>query len=277
MGFVLGFNCIENYYIASANPKTVLNYYSYAGGASFIFVKTQNLPPYTNDSNSYDYINEENILTKSQLAIYSLQEYVNSINNAFVLLYNEIKSVSFVPEAATPPFITVNWETGYISLNYDTHMLNSDNGIFVNDALLRYMIFRSVNNTIVGQLSNKYILTALDGIQHQSKASFFKLNTIDKFIVTSTMSIIGDQTGTSQQTITFTDLDINKSDPVFLNMSGSFIYDAILMRNYTLQSNQGMRIINYAVNVRYTDKTELPFFIPPLENISIKFMFSRVY
>jgi hypothetical protein len=125
-------------------------------------------------------------------------------------------------------------------------------------------------------LSNKYVLNST-GTNTQSKLSFFKLNTVDKIVVNSSMSIIGDQTGSNTQSICFSDLDINLSDSVFLNMSGGFIYAPTLLRLYTLVSNEGLRRINYSVMIRYLDKTELPFMIQENQNVSIKFIFQRIY
>jgi hypothetical protein len=172
----------------------------------------------------------------------------------------------------------MNWATGYITMTFpQVGMGFTGSGVFVNQALLNYMYFEHTTNTTQNQQPFKYYIPTQALSITQAKLSFYKFNTIDKFIVTSTMSIIGDQTGSDKQTITFTDLDINTNDPVFLNMSGAFIYDAILLRNYTLQSNQGLRTINYAITVRYLNKTEVPFMIQPLQNVSIKFQFTRIY
>jgi hypothetical protein len=271
---VLGFNVVEKYYIFSSTPNNILNYYTY-NNTSMNLVNTKTLSQnFSKITNTFAF-SVEPALSKSILAVYSLQEYINSINNAFQAVYTLINSGGFTSTATQAPTVSMNWQSGYLSLNYDSSINNVNNGIFVNNDLLNYMKFQ-VSPSSTPFLSNKYILNTT-GINTQSKFSFLKFNTVDKIIVNSTMSIIGDQVGGNTQSIVFTDLDLNMNDPIFLNMSGNFIYDPTLIRNYTLVSNQGLRSINYSVVIRYLDKSELPFLIQPGENISIKFIFTRIY
>ena len=238
------------------------------------------LSNYTGISGFSSLLTNLNIPTQAELAVYNLADYITSINNALISCLSKIKAVNppFIPLIPTAPVVSMNWATGYITMTFpQVGMGFTGSGVFVNQALLNYMYFEHTTNTTPNQQPFKYYIPTQALSITQAKLSFYKFNTIDKFIVTSTMSIIGDQTGSDKQTITFTDLDINTNDPVFLNMSGAFIYDAILLRNYTLQSNQGLRTINYAITVRYLNKTEVPFMIQPLQNVSIKFQFTRIY
>jgi len=272
-------NNIENFYTINNNPNTSQTNYKYQGAGVFSTISiTDDIVPYYNMSTQYNTVTSVLPHTAAQNAIYSLQEYINSINVCFVNLYNSIKINGFTPLITTPPNVSLDYQTGFLTLNYDPQFTNINNGLFVNDALLQYMFFQVSPNNVSNQLTNKYILNSATGHQEQTKFSIFKLNTVDKIIVISNMSIIGDQIGDAgQQTLTFTDLDLNTNDPNFLNMSGCFIYASDLLRNYTLQSNQQMRAINYQINVRYKDKTELPYYIPVGENVSIKFQFTRIY
>ncbi len=271
---VLGFNIVENYYIFSTSQNNVLNYYTY-NNSSMNLVSSKTLTnTFSKITNTFGFTVAP-ILSKSQSAIYSLQEYVNSINNGFQALYTLINTGGFVSVSPSAPYVSMNWQTGFITLNYDKTLANVNNGIFVNNLLLDYMKFQ-VSPSSSPFLSNKYVLNSI-GVNNQSKLSFFKFNTVDKLVVNSTMSIIGDQTGNNTQSITFSDLDFNLSDIAFLNMSGSFIYAPTLLRLYTLVSNEGLRRINYSVMVRYLDKSELPFLIQENQNVSIKFIFQRIY
>ena len=269
---VITYNLLEKYYIFSSDVVNNLNYYT-NNQSQLTYIKTLSIPQFTKITNTFAYTVAPPI-PLSQLAVYSLQEYIDSINNAFNVLLILLNSNGFTSNT-TAPVVSMNWQTGYLTLTYDQAMRDANFGIFVNNALLSYMKFQ-VSPSATPYLSNKYVLNST-GANIQSKLSFLKFNTIDKIIVNSTMSIIGDQVGGNTQSIVFTDLDLNMNDPIFLNMSGNFIYEPSLIRNYTLVSNQGLRSINYSVVVRYLDKTELPFLIQPGENISIKFIFTRIY
>jgi len=270
---VMGFNIVEKYYIFSTLSNNIINYYTYDGSQMNLHTH-KTLPNFSKITNTFGFTVAP-VSAKSILAVYSLQEYINSINNAFQAVYTLINTGGFTSTALTAPYVSMDWTTGFITLNYDKTLANVNNGIFVNNDLLNYMKFQ-VSPSSSPFLSNKYILNSL-GKNTQSKFSFLKFNTIDKIIVNSNMSIIGDQVGGNTTSITFSDLDLNMNDPVFLNMSGNFIYDPTLIRNYTLISNQGLRSINYSVVIRYLDKSELPFLIQPGENVSIKFIFNRIY
>ena len=271
---ILGFNIVEKYYIFSTSQNNVLNYYTY-NNSSMNLVSSKTLTnTFSKITNTFGF-SVAPVLSKSVLAVYSLQEYINSINNAFQAVYTLINTGGFVSVSPSAPYVSMDWTSGFITLNYDKTLANVNNGIFINNDLLNYMKFQ-VSPSPSPFLSNKYILNS-SGVNTQSKFSFLRFNTIDKIIVNSNMSIIGDQVGGNTTSITFSDLDLNMNDPVFLNMSGNFIYDPTLIRNYTLISNQGLRSINYSVVIRYLDKSELPFLIQPGENVSIKFIFNRIY
>jgi len=269
---VITYNILEKYYIFSSDVPYMINYYT--NNQSLLqYITTQQITQFSKISNTFAYTIAPPI-PLSVLAVYSLQEYIDSINNAFNTLLILINSNGFLTNIKAPS-VSMNYQTGYLTLNYDPSTADFNNGIFVNDALLSYMKFQ-VSPSSTPFLSNKYKLNS-SGTNTQTKVSFLKFNTIDKIIVNSNMSIIGDQVGGNTTSITFSDLDLNMNDPIFLNMSGNFIYDPSLIRVYTLISNQGLRSINYSVVIRYLDKSELPFLIQPGENVSIKFIFNRIY
>ena len=104
----------------------------------------------------------------------------------------------------------------------------------------------------------------------------YLLNTCDKIIIKTNMSLLCDFTGTDIQTTIFTDLDIDTQNE-FFNQNGNFIYSAVLLRNYILVSNQPLRAISYQLFIAYLDGSEEELKIPPGQNISIKFEFNRIY
>ena len=272
---MIGYNNTNEQYNLTTNSPPIISFYSITGTTPVAGTQ-YTLPTYRGISNDYSFLTELNILPKSQLAVYDLQTYITIINNAFSVAYELILGGAFTTNIKTAPVLSIDWSSGILTLTYDPLMFEGLNRIYINNALLNYLQFQSSVSAVYPLFNKLYIPPASTSIT-QSKLSFFKFNQIDKLIVVSSMSIIGDQTGSNKQTITFTDLDLNLNDPIFLNMSGCFIYDAILMRNYTLQSNQGMRIINYGITVRYLDKEEVPYLIPPQQNVSIKFQFTRIY
>jgi hypothetical protein len=145
----------------------------------------------------------------------------------------------------------------------------------VNSNLLQYFKLPTIAGDQAGYL--QYVLN-LTGTSTQSQETIFKLIFVDKIVIKTNMTLLSDfENGSNTKyNQVFTDLDIDTSDQ-FFNLDGSFLYSAVLLRNYILTSNSQLRGISYQIWVQYKDGSELPYLIPTGENVSIKFQFSRLY
>lgn len=206
-------------------------------------------------------------------AFNNLQTIVDAVNAAYLSCYNTLKTSITPMPVSTPPSFSLSYSTHRLTMTYDPKWDAPNSAISVNDNLLRYFLFSSVKPT--AGIWNNYVLSA-SGTETQSKETMYLLNTVDKLIIKTNMSLLTDYTGTDTSTTVFTDLDFDTQNQ-FFNMSGDFIYSAILLRNYCMISNQQLRSISYQLFIAYLDGSETELLIPAGQNASIKFQFSRIY
>jgi hypothetical protein len=209
-------------------------------------------------------------------AYYDLQEIVNAVNAALASCYATLQGqITGTFPIASVPYFTLNYTTHLLTLNYDPKTAQTGNGVYLGNNLIRYFLFASTAGSGLEAGFNKLILTPTGSIT-QSKETIYQLNTVDKLIIKTNMSLLTDFTGSDTNTTIFTDLDFDTQN-AFFNMSGDFIYSAILLRNYAMISNQQLRSISYQLFIAYLDGSETELLIPPQQNASIKFQFTRIY
>ena len=215
--------------------------------------------------------------SQAQLAFYDLQQVVDAVNTAYLACYTALQAaITGVFPVDSCPFWSLDYTTKRLTLNYDPKFYTaSGNGIYVNSNLLQYFKLPTIAGDQAGYL--QYVLN-LTGTSTQSQETIFKLILVDKIIIKTNMTLLSDfENGSNTKyNQVFTDLDIDTSDQ-FFNLTGSFLYSAVLLRNYILTSNSQLRGISYQIWVQYKDGSELPYLIPTGENVSIKFQFSRLY
>jgi hypothetical protein len=215
--------------------------------------------------------------SQAQLAFYDLQQVVNAVNAAYLACYTALQAaITGAFPVDSCPFWSLNYTTKRLALNYDPKFYTeSGNGIYVNSNLLQYFKLPTIAGDQAGYL--QYVLN-LTGTSTQSQETIFKLIFVDKIVIKTNMTLLSDfENGSNTKyNQVFTDLDIDTSDQ-FFNLDGSFLYSAVLLRNYILTSNSQLRGISYQIWVQYKDGSELPYLIPTGENVSIKFQFSRLY
>jgi hypothetical protein len=215
--------------------------------------------------------------TQSQLAFYDLQQVVDAVNAAYLLCYAALEAaITGVFPVGSCPYWVLDFTTKRLTLNYDPKFeTEAGNGIYVNSDLLQYFKLPTVAGDQTGY--RQYVLSP-SGSSTQTQETIFKLIFVDKIIIKTNMTLLSDfENGSNTKyNQVFTDLDIDTSDQ-FFNLDGSFLYSAILLRNYVLTSNSQLRGISYQIWVQYKDGSELPYQIPVGENVSIKFQFSRLY
>lgn len=209
--------------------------------------------------------------TKAQSAYYDLQEIVDAINAAFLSCYNNLKTSITPMPVSNAPTLTLDYTTHRLTLTYDPKWIGANQSINIDDDLLRYVKFPSTKPT--PGIWNQLVLSPTGSIT-QSQETFYLLNTIDKLIITTNMSMNSDFSGQYQSSV-FTDLDIDTQTANF--NGGSLLYSAILLRKYDLITNTTLRSLTYQFSIQYVDTTTEPYLIPPGCNVSIKYEFDRVY
>ena len=256
----------------SDSTTNQINIYQYT---SLAVVSTQAAPVGKTLGSISGFITQS-LVPPSQIStnVYNMQTFVDAFNTCLESIYTTLKTATPSIVIATAPYITLDYTTRKLTLNYDPNFSKSPNGIYVNDAMLRYVYFPTIAGDGIISTLNKYVLSPSGSIT-QSKETMFLLNNVDKLIIVSNMSLNGDYSGQIQSSV-FTDLDFD-TQVQFFNMDGNFIYSAILLRKYDMISNTSLRNISYQIFIQYKDESELPYVIPPGENISIKFEFDRLY
>jgi hypothetical protein len=212
----------------------------------------------------------------SALAVYDMATFITALNNCLADLYATLSAEIQNIQVATAPYYVLDYNTKLLTLNYDPKYAQTQNGIYINSAALVYALFPTVAGD--GDLSalSRYVLTT-SGEIIQSKNTFYLLNRVDKLIIVTNMSLLTDYTGLDKQLTTFTDLDFDTTQTGFFNMDSDFIYNAILLRQYDMMSNQSLRSISYQLYIQYLDGEEIEYKVPVGQNVSIKFEFSRAY
>jgi len=209
-------------------------------------------------------------------AVYSMGEYINAFNNTFQALFNLFAGKNISTQTA--PTVECNYITHFGQLNFDPNWSDVGYGVFVNQALYRYLKFPATLVTDINSPFNgmyKYTLTP-SGILNQNQFSLYLLNQIDKILILTNLPILTDFAGEITQTRIFTDLDLDTLD-VFFTGSGNILYDPQLLRKYDIVSNTQINSIQYEFRIQYKNGTIVPYYIPPGENVSIKLEFDRVY
>lgn len=209
-------------------------------------------------------------------SVYSMGQFIRAFNNTFSVLYGLFSDKNI--SAKTAPTVNCDYTTKFATLNYDPNWSDTGYGIYVNESLYKYLKFQAV---IVTDITSpfygmyKYTLNST-GTTTQSQYTLYQLNQIDKLLVLTNLSILGDFSGTSQQTRIFTDLDLDTQE-IFFTGSGNILYDPQLLRKYDILSNIQINMIEYEFKIQYKNGLIVPYYIPPGENVSIKLEFDRVY
>ena len=208
---------------------------------------------------------------------YNISDVIDAVNLAFLSAYNQLKAeiVGIFPVDECP-FFTLDYATKCLTLNYDSKFQSvSGNGIFVNTEL--YQFFKLPQQTSNQSGFIQYLLSPM-GLTVQTKQSVFSLMQVDKIVVKTNLNIFSDFEDSSnvKSNLVFTDLDLDTSAD-FFNLGGSFLYSAVLLRNYCLVSNAQLRNISYQIFIQYLDGSQVEYKIPTGQNVSIKLQFSRLY
>jgi hypothetical protein len=213
----------------------------------------------------------------NQIAFYDLQEIVNAVNTAYLSCYTALQAaITGAFPVSSCPLFSLNYTTKNLTLTYDPRFESvANNGIYASANLVQYFKLPTTAGNQTGFL--QYVLSPSGSIT-QSQQTIYKLIFVDKIVIKTNMTLLSDfeDASNTKSNQVFTDLDIDTSDQ-FFNLNGSFLYSAVLLRNYILVSNSQLRSISYQIWVQYKDGSELPYLIPVGENVSIKFQFSRIY
>lgn len=212
----------------------------------------------------------------SNNTVYNMDQYIQAFNNTFQAVYNLLNAGEI--QAKTAPSISCDYITKFARLNYDPNWSSLNYGVYVNPALYKYLKFSAIlinDNTSPFNGMYKYTLNQTGNLQ-QNQYTLYQLNQLDKVLVLTNLNILGDFSGTTQQTRIFTDLDLDTQDSFFTG-SGNVIYEPQLLRKYDIVSNTQIYSIEYEFKIQYKNGTIVPYYIPSGENISIKLEFDRIY
>lgn len=226
---------------------------------------------------TYIYTKNGEDIDAGPLDIYSYQVLINAINIAFEEAYTRLKNSN--PNAPpTAPSISMNYQTGLCTLDYDVSYSQSGNGILLNRALWELIKFNPYTVSIVPTLNGLYKLgLPLNSTSYtQSTSTIWAFNLLDQIAFESNTLFIGNSFfGNNQSNRIIATIDIPTSD--ILENNNVLYYQPTFMRPYTLSSNCPIDRIQINILYSYRDFTVYPLRLSAGQSWRAQFDFIKKY
>ena len=228
--------------------------------------------------------NGENI-DAGPTAIYTYQTLIDAINTAFLVAFGRanVNGAGLL----TSPSISMNFQTGLVTINYSNEYVNSvngslttTNGILFNTSLSNLIQFYTSPDTIQPGFDLLY-LTA-DGPNSpyqtiQTSPTITAFNMLDKILLSSTTIFVANSYfGNNQVNNVITDIDIDTTQ-IVQNIGQWLLYQPNFLRPFALASNNAIDRIQLSVGYSYIDGTSFPLILNPGSGWNAKLDFVRKY
>jgi len=248
----------NNNLINVLNPNTLVSTYTQAlVGAFNIFTK-----------NGSD-------IDAGDATIYNISSLLDAINDAFMVATTRINQALGAGTVATPPILTLNYQSGLCTLSYPQTLSTSGNGILFNQNLLNLIYFQSALDTQSG-LNLLKLNAQAESITQNSK-TIYQFNQLSRILfVSNTIFVIGAYYGINSFSHIITDIDVVTSDFVE-NLGQRLYYQPNFLRSYFMNSNLPVDRMQLQILYEYRDGTQYPLLINPSQNMSVKIQFIRKF
>lgn len=207
--------------------------------------------------------------------IYNISSLIDAINDAFIVATTRINQSLGAGAVATPPILTLNYQSGLCTLSYPSSLSNSGNGILFNQSLLNLIYFQSA----LDSQSGLYLLklnTQAESITQNSK-TIYQFNQLCRILfVSNTIFVVGAYYGINSFSHIITDIDVVTSDFVE-NLGQRLYYQPNFLRSYFMNSNLPVDRMQLQILYEYRDGTQYPLLINPQQNMSVKIQFIRKF
>jgi len=249
------------------------------------------LPPYftttiTNPGSIYTKNSED--VDAGPADIFTYQVLIDAINRAFVIAFNRanINNAGLI----NAPTVSMDFQTGLCTLNYDSEYTNSANGILTktdgiifNTNLYNLLRFYGQKDTSQYASPGDYLLLLSTGSGTgpfsalQTSKSITTFNRLDKILFQSNSIYVAQSYfGNNQVNQVITDIDVDTS--TLIEMEGQWLlYQPNFIRPFILASNNAIDRIQLSVYYSYIDGTSYPLFINPGSGWNVKLDFFRKF
>lgn len=283
---------ISNFSISSQTPAGTYNVGFKVEGLSRNEISGEFLASYNNTLNSFSptaftqnwtsaYSDIGVIFAKNgqdidagNYAIYSFSVLVNAINVALLEAYNKFPTGTF----SEAPYITLDYATGLVSLNYSADYTTVGNGILFNNSLIRLIYFTSTVDTIDSSL-NKITLPLASTSITQSGRTIYAFNELDKIIfISNTLSVKGSYFGNNNSNNIIATVDVLTDVAGYTDNIGEMVdYQPNFLRPYMLSTNIPLQRMELEVWYETTSGQQYPLYIVPTKAWSAQLIFIRRY
>jgi hypothetical protein len=220
--------------------------------------------------------------------IFTYQVLIDAINRAFALAFKRanINQAGLI----NAPTVSMDFQTGLCTLNYDSEYTNSVNGvsystdgIIFNTNLYNLLRFYGQKDTSQYATPGDYLLLLSTGSGTgpfsalQTSKSITTFNRLDKILFQSNSIYVAQSYfGNNQVNQVITDIDVDTSSLV--EMEGQWLlYQPNFIRPFILASNNAIDRIQLSVYYSYIDGTSYPLFINPGSGWNVKLDFFRKF
>jgi len=215
----------------------------------------------------FDIRNGEDI-DSGPVSIYDMQVLIDQINLAFVDCFKRLQSKGTTLTSA--PVLTLDFQSGLLTLKYDSSYIAKDCYIAFNTNLLTICYFTNVSGKIV-------LNPAATSITQNSK-SVFNFNDLQSVQFRSNNIFVNGQYYSTNLSSSRIICEIDPDTTTYVNNLGQRLYyNPTILRSFFLQSTLPLQIIS--IQLYYTTKQgkEYPIYLNPSDFFTTKLNFIRKY
>ena len=207
-------------------------------------------------------------LSAGLYSIYDMNQVVTQINAAFSECFLRLQSQGTTLTKA--PLLTLDFQTGLLTLVYDASYLVPDRYIAFNDALMAIAYFANI--------SNRIILPAPATSVTQSSRTIFNFNDLQSVQFRSNNIFVTGQFYSTNLSSSRIICEIDPDTTTFVNNIGvRLYYNPTILRSFFLNSSLPLQTIS--IQLFYTTKAgkEYPITLQPNDFFSTKLNFIRKF
>jgi hypothetical protein len=207
--------------------------------------------------------------------IYNISVLIDAINNAFVEATTKINQALGSGTIATPPSLSLNYQTGLCTLSYPSVLTQSANGILFNLNLLNLVYYQSVLDQQSGLY--KLVLNPQQESITQNSKTIYAFNELSRILFQSnTIFVIGNWYGINSFSHIITDIDV-PTDQFVENLGQKLYYQPPFLRSFFMNSNLPLDRIQLQILYEYRNGSQFTLLINPQQNMTCKLQFIRKF
>jgi len=201
--------------------------------------------------------------------IYDMAVLINGVNLAFTDALNKL--ISQGSTFHTEPSVSLNYETGLVTLNYTNQYPIAGNGIIFNTALLALIYF--LNTPLSNNTGGTLILPPSSTSITQNSRTIYLFNNLDQILFESqSLYVQGTYFSVVSTSRIITDIGVDTSS-IVNNIGQIVIYNPFVLRSFKMNSNLPVNRIHMRILYQYKDGTSYPLVLDPGANFFVKLNF----